>query len=335
MLNFQNNISLRQYNTFGIDAKAKSFINVKDSNDLVEILSQNSDQEILVIGGGSNLLLTKDYPGLIISIQTKGIEIIKEDKKEVIIKVQAGENWHEFVLWCLEHNLAGIENLALIPGSVGAAPLQNIGAYGVELKDVFHDCEALSIATKKLEIFNLNACDFGYRSSVFKTILKGKYIINSVSFKLKKEPHWVNTSYRGLEEHLQGKEKTIQNVARAVIEIRSSKLPDPKIIGNSGSFFKNPIIPIDDFKKLELKHPDVPNYPDKQGWIKIPAAWLIDTLGYKGYRNNDAGVHQNQALVLVNYGNAKGSEIKALAEKIKTAVQTQFSIDLEFEVNII
>ena len=335
MLNFQKDISLLQYNTFGIDLKAKSFISVDDSNDLVRVLSQNPDQEILVMGGGSNLLFTKDYPGLIISIQTKGIEIIKEDKKEVVVNVQAGENWHEFVLWCLENNLAGIENLALIPGSVGAAPLQNIGAYGVELKDVFHNCEALCIATKKLETFNVNACEFGYRSSVFKTTLKGKYIINSVSFKLKKKPHWINTSYKDLEEHLLGKEKTIQNIARAVIEIRSIKLPDPKKIGNSGSFFKNPIIPIDDFKKLALRYPDTPNYPDREGSIKISAAWLIDKLGYKGYRKNDVGVHQNQALVLVNYGNAKGSEIKVLAEKIKAAVSAKFSIDLEFEVNII
>ena len=239
------------------------------------------------------------------------------------------------MLWCLENDLGGVENLALIPGSVGAAPIQNIGAYGVELREVFESCEALSIKTGDIKIFNKVDCQFGYRNSIFKNALKGQYIITSVQFNLTKAPHQVNTFYGGLSEKLGAKSPDIQSVAQAVIDIRSAKLPDPGQIGNSGSFFKNPVIPAKQFMELQQQYPNMPRYPDQEGKIKIPAAWLIDHLGYKGYRMNDAGVHQNQALVLVNYGNASDAEIKKLAKAIKDNVLENFAIHLEFEVNIL
>ena len=251
------------------------------------------------------------------------------------VKVAAGENWHDFVLWCLENDLGGVENLALIPGNVGSAPIQNIGAYGVELREVFESCEAISIDTGKVKIFKKDECDFGYRNSIFKNTLKGKYIIFSVQFNLNKPPHALNISYKGLSEKLEGKIPNIQSIAQAVIEIRSSKLPDPKKIGNCGSFFKNPVISLIKFNDLKQQYPDIPHYPDQLDNIKIPAAWLIDTLGYKGYRNQEAGVHPNQALVLVNYGNATGAEIKKLAQQIRNKVKEKFAINLEFEVNIL
>ena len=231
--------------------------------------------------------------------------------------------------------MGGVENLALIPGNVGAAPIQNIGAYGVELREVFESCEAISIETGKVKIFKKDECDFGYRNSIFKNTLKGKYIIFSVQFNLNKPPHALNISYKGLSEKLEGKIINIQSIAQAVIEIRTSKLPDPKKIGNCGSFFKNPVITLIKFNDLKQQYPDIPHYPDQEDKIKIPAAWLIDTLGYKGYRNHDAGVHPNQALVLVNHGNATGAEIKKLAQQIRNKVKEKFAINLEFEVNIL
>ena len=289
----------------------------------------------MVLGGGSNLLLTKDFEGLTLRIQNRGIEIVEQDDRKARVKVAAGENWHDFVLWCLENDLGGVENLALIPGNVGAAPIQNIGAYGVELREVFESCEAISIETGEVKIFKKDECDFGYRNSIFKNILKGKYIIFSVQFNLNKPPHALNISYKGLSEKLEGKIINIQSIAQAVIEIRTSKLPDPKKIGNCGSFFKNPVITLIKFNDLKQQYPDIPHYPDQEGKIKIPAAWLIDTLGYKGYRNHDAGVHPNQALVLVNHGNATGAEIKKLAQQIRNKVREKFAINLEFEVNIL
>jgi UDP-N-acetylmuramate dehydrogenase len=235
----------------------------------------------------------------------------------------------------LENDLGGVENLALIPGNVGAAPIQNIGAYGVELREVFESCEAISIDTGKVKIFKKDECDFGYRNSIFKNTLKGQYIIFSVQFNLSKPPHTLNISYKGLSEKLEGKIPNIQSIAQAVTEIRSSKLPDPKQIGNCGSFFKNPLIPLIEFNDLKQQYPDIPHYTDQVDKIKIPAAWLIDTLGYKGYRNHEVGVHPNQALVLVNYGNATGAEIKKLAQQIRNKVKEKFAINLEFEVNIL
>ena len=335
VLNFQKDTSLLPYNTFGIDVKSKHFIDVKSIDELQAVLNQNQLENLLVLGGGSNLLLTKDFEGLTLRIQNRGIEIVDQDDRKARVKVAAGENWHDFVLWCLENDLGGVENLALIPGNVGAAPIQNIGAYGVELREVFESCEAISIDTGKVKIFKKDECNFGYRNSIFKNTLKGKYIIFSVQFNLNKPPHALNFSYKGLSEKLEGKIPNIQSIAQAVIEIRSSKLPDPKKIGNCGSFFKNPVISLIKFNDLKLQYPDIPHYPDQFDKIKIPAAWLIDTLGYKGYRNQEAGVHPNQALVLVNYGNATGAEIKKLAQQIRNKVKEKFEINLEFEVNIL
>ena len=335
VLNFQKDISLRTYNTFGIDVKSKKFIGIQSTDVLKAVLAENQGAQVLLLGGGSNLLLTKDFDGLTIRIENRGIEILKEDEYGARIKVAAGENWHDFVLWCLKKDFGGVENLALIPGSVGAAPIQNIGAYGVELSQVFESCEAMSRETGEIKTFNKTECEFGYRNSIFKNTLKEQYIITSVEFNLTKAPHQINTSYGGLSEKIESKSPSIQTVAQTVIEIRSAKLPDPRHIGNSGSFFKNPVLGSEQFAALQQQYPNLPHYPDQKGKVKIPAAWLIDYLGFKGYRKNDAGVHQNQALVLVNYGNASGAEIKRLAQQIKDKVLENFKIDLEFEVNIL
>ncbi len=335
VLNFQKDTSLLPYNTFGIDVKSKIFVGVRSTDELKAVLNQNKQAQLLVLGAGSNLLLTKDFDGLTVRIENQGIKIIGEDMRVARVKVAAGENWHDFVMWCLENDLGGVENLALIPGSVGAAPIQNIGAYGVELMEVFESCEAMSLKTRKFKTFNKTDCEFGYRNSIFKNSLKGEYIITSVQFNLTKAPHQINTSYRGLSEKLEAKSTTIQSVAQKVIEIRSAKLPNTSQIGNSGSFFKNPVIPFKKFIQLQQQYPEIPHYPDQAGQMKIPAAWLIESLGYKGYRKNDAGVHQNQTLVLVNYGNASGTEIKKLALEIKRKVLESFAIELEFEVNIL
>ncbi len=335
VLNFQKDISLRTYNTFGIDVKSKKFIGIQSTDVLKAVLAENQGAQVLLLGGGSNLLLTKDFDGLTIRIENRGIEILKEDEYGARIKVAAGENWHDFVLWCLKKDFGGVENLALIPGSVGAAPIQNIGAYGVELSQVFESCEAMSRETGEIKTFNKTECEFGYRNSIFKNTLKEQYIITSVEFNLTKAPHQINTSYGGLSEKIESKSPSIQTVAQTVIEIRSAKLPDPRLIGNSGSFFKNPVLGSEQFAALQQQYPNLPHYPDQKGKVKIPAAWLIDYLGFKGYRKNDAGVHQNQALVLVNYGNASGAEIKKLAQEIKDKVLENFKIDLEFEVNIL
>ena len=334
MVNFKNNVSLLPYNTFGVDVNTSSFIKVKKTDDLLSALKKKSFENFLVIGQGSNILFTKDFPGLTILMDNHGKEIIKENRKEVIIKVQSGENWHEFVLWCLKNNYGGVENLALIPGKVGGAPIQNIGAYGVEIKDVFLSCNTLEISSLTFKEFNLKECNFRYRDSIFKSELKGKYIIISVTLKLQKYPHNLNTSYGDLEKMLEGKKKTIQNIAESIIKIRSSKLPDPKIVGNCGSFFKNPIILKSKLKNLKKTFKEVPFYPHTKDKIKIPAAWIIEKLGYKGYNENNVGVYKNHSLVLINLGNAKGKDVKLLAEKIRSEVFNVFSISLEYEVNI-
>lgn len=335
VLNFQKDVSLLPYNTFGIDVKSKKFVSVRSTDELKAVLNQNQEKRLLVLGGGSNLLLTKDFDGLTLRIENRGIQIVHEEQRSAKVKVAAGENWHYFVMWCLDNDLGGIENLALIPGSVGAAPIQNIGAYGVELSQVFESCEALSIETGELKIFNIEECEFGYRNSIFKNSLKEQYIITSVQFNLSKAPHQTNTSYKELSEKFDGKSPSIQSIAQAVVDIRSAKLPDPGQIGNSGSFFKNPVIPSRQFTKLQQQYPEIPHYLDQEDKIKIPAAWLIDCLGYKGYRVNDAGVHQKQALVLVNYGNASGTEIQKIAYEIRDKILENFAINLEFEVNIL
>jgi UDP-N-acetylmuramate dehydrogenase len=337
-LNLQKNISLKSYNTFGIDALAKNFIEVTSLPELVKVIKQ--DKNLFILGGGSNILLTKSISKTVVHLNFKGIELLNDvsDENSVLVKAQAGENWHEFVLWCIEHDFGGLENLSLIPGNVGTSPMQNIGAYGTEIKDTFHSLEALEIATGKIKTFDKEACNFGYRESVFKNIYKDKFIILNVTFKLSKNIHQLNTSYGAIQEELTKNnitEPSIKDVSDAVITIRESKLPDPKEIGNSGSFFKNPVISKEAFDLLQQKYPSIPHYIVSDDAIKVPAGWLVEQCGFKGKRFGDAGVHKNQALVLVNYDNATGKEIYDLAQRILQAVYEKFQIQLEIEVNII
>lgn len=336
-MNIQHNISLKNYNTFGIDVTAKNFVSVNNLEELREVLDRQTDN-IFLLGGGSNMLLTKDITNeLVVHLNLKGTQLINENEKFVWIKTNSGENWHEFILWCLEQNFGGLENMSLIPGNVGTAPIQNIGAYGKELKDNFIECEALEIATGKSKIFSKEQCHFGYRNSIFKNELKGQYIITSVTFKLTKKDHQLNTSYGAIEAELEKQEiskPTIKEISNAVIAIRQSKLPDPNEIGNSGSFFKNPVITQEAFEKFIIQFPKAPSYKVSETEVKIPAGWLIEQAGFKGKRYGDAGVHKNQALVLVNYNNATGAEIWNLAMKIKASVLEQFGIEINPEVNI-
>ena len=334
----QENISLKLYNTFGIDVTARHFVSVSTIDDLKQILSLKEYPNKLVLGGGSNMLLTRDFDGLVIHINLKGIEIISEDENAVIVKAHAGENWHEFVLWCINNDFGGIENLSLIPGNVGTAPIQNIGAYGVELKDTFNSCEALAIETKLLQSFDKSDCNFGYRNSVFKQEAKGQFIITSVNFKLSRNFHSLNINYGAINSQLelmQVSNPTIQDISKAVISIRESKLPNPKEIGNSGSFFKNPVISKTHFNTLLENFKDIPSYPISEDQVKVPAGWLIEKVGFKGKRFDDYGVHKNQALVLVNYGNAKGNDILNLSKLIQKTVERIFGIFIEAEVNIL
>lgn len=337
-MHIQQNISLKSFNTFGIDANAKHFVSVNSINELQEVLKLNEYPQKFILGGGSNMLLTKDIEALVIHVNIKGIEIISKDNKNVVVKVNAGENWHEFVLWCLEHNFGGIENLSLIPGNVGSAPIQNIGAYGVELKDVFVSCEAFDLKSHFLKTFTREECKFDYRESIFKHQVKGKYIITSITLQLTAKDHKLNTGYGTLSNQLLKMsitKPTIQDLSKAVIAIRQSKLPDPKEIGNSGSFFKNPIIPIQHFNTLKAIFPDIPSYEVSETVIKVPAGWLIEKAGFKGKTFGNYGVHKQQALVLVNYGGAKGKEILSLARLIQKTIKRIYSINIETEVNII
>lgn len=337
MIEFQNNVSLKPYNTFGLEAKAKFFAAFDSIEALRESLSQVGEKQLMILGGGSNILLTEDFDGIVLKNALSGIELIKEDEEQVWVKAAAGENWHEFVIHCIEKNWAGVENLSLIPGTVGAAPMQNIGAYGVEIKDVFESLEALEIATGQLKTFDSQQCQFGYRESVFKKALKGEYIICSVTFRLKKSPEF-NVSYGAIESTLEEmgiKKLSIKAVSDAVIKIRQSKLPDPAKIGNSGSFFKNPVIDGIDYEGLKVEFHDIPGYKLSDNKVKVPAAWLIEQSGWKGKKFGQIGVHKNQPLVLVNYGEGKGKDIKALAFKIKDSVAQKFGIELTPEVNII
>ena len=337
-MNFETNISLTQFNTFGIDVSAEKFISIDSLKRLKEIISVHKD--VLVLSGGSNVLFTKDIQKPVIHLNFKGIEIIEidEDPNNVLVKVQAGENWHEFVLWCLENNFGGIENLSLIPGNVGTSPMQNIGAYGVEIKDVFHELEALEISSNTTRTFDNGSCNFGYRESVFKNTEKNKFIITCVTFKLTRNNHTLNISYGAIQQELENnaiRNPNITDVSNAVIAIRKSKLPDPKEIGNSGSFFKNPVISSAQFTRIKKKYPEMPNYILSEDLVKIPAGWLIEKCGFKGKRFGDAGVHNKQALVLVNHGNATGLEIYELSKRILKAVLDKFDIELDTEVNII
>lgn len=330
--------SLKNYNTFGIDCSARYFISVTDLNELKEVLNSTIHKNKFILGGGSNLLLTKDIEGLVIHIDLKGIQILEEDKDHVYLQVMAGENWHELVNFCLENDFGGIENLSLIPGNVGAAPIQNIGAYGVELKDVFESC--LTISTRDLteREFSKKECYFGYRKSIFKNKEKGNYIIIQVTLKLTKNNHKKNINYGAIKKLLFENDienPSLKEISEAIIKIRQSKLPDPKIIGNSGSFFKNPIINLTQFKKFIIQYPKAPFYRISDSNIKIPAGWLIEKAGFKGQRIGDAGVHDKQALVLVNHGEASGKEILELATEIQKKVKDLFGITIEPEVNII
>jgi len=337
-MKIKSNVSLKAYNTFGIDVTAKYFASVSTVEELQEILHQNTKTEILILGGGSNMLLTKNIEALVIHVNIKGIQILKTFSNYTLVKANAGENWHDFVLFSLENNLGGLENLSLIPGNVGTAPIQNIGAYGVELKDVFHSCEALEINSGKLKTFESNDCDFNYRHSIFKTKLKGKYIITSVTFRLSNQNHELKTSYGSIKEELKAKKITdanIKDVSDVVITIRQSKLPDPKKIGNSGSFFKNPIIPKSQFERLQKEFSDIPSYPVSANQVKVPAGWLIEKAGLKGKSFGNYGIHEKQALVLVNYGNATGEELLNLSRLVQQTIFRLFNIKIEAEVNII
>ena len=337
-MHIQQNISLKPFNTFGIDAKAKYFVSINSITELKEVLQSKDYPDKFILGGGSNMLLTKDIKALVIHINIKGIEILSEKNDIVLVKANAGENWHEFVLWCLKHNFGGIENLSLIPGNVGSAPIQNIGAYGVELKDVFVSCEAIEVNSLELKTFTNKECKFDYRESIFKQDAKGKFIITSVTFQLSKDKHLLHTEYGAISNQLKEmniENPTIQDVSKAVIAIRQSKLPDPKEIGNSGSFFKNPIISTQHFNSLKTIFPDIPSYNVSEKEVKVPAGWLIEKAGFKGKTFGNYGVHKHQALVLVNYGGATGKDILILAKLIQKTVKQIFNIEIETEVNVI
>src|SRR6187399_2817321 len=329
--------SLVPYNTFRIDVKARYFSTFLNIDELSEVITDHSRLTTLVLGGGSNILFTKDHDGAVLKNEIKGIELQHEDSDHVYVKVGAGENWHQLVLHCIHHNWAGIENLSLIPGNVGASPIQNIGAYGVELDDVFWSLEAFHLFEKRIHTFTREDCEFGYRSSIFKERYKDQFAIISVTFQLKKKPIF-HTDYGAIAEELEKmgvKDLSIKAVSQAVINIRSSKLPDPQKIANAGSFFKNPEVATEKYEALKLEFPNIVAYPLANGTVKLAAGWMIEQCGWKGYRKGDAGCHAKQALVLVNYGNATGKEIYDLSAEILHSVKNKFDVVLEREVNIV
>lgn len=341
MLQFIKSESLRAYNTFGFDVVADLFVEINSMEQLQALLNSAEWREHnhLIIGGGSNILLTDHVQGLVVLNRISGMQIVEEDDSTVIVKCGGGENWHQFVLYTLERNLGGLENLSLIPGTVGAAPMQNIGAYGVEVKHSFHSLEAINLQTGERKVFSAEECQFGYRESVFKHELKGQYLISSVSFCLDKlGHHQLHLDYGIIKNVLQEQDiamPSIQDVSNAVIEIRQSKLPDPKKIGNSGSFFKNPIVTSAHYESIKAKFPEVSAYALEGGEMKLAAGWLIEKAGWKGYSENGVGVHQKQALVLVNYGTGTGKDILNLAKKIQDSIQSKFGVELSPEVNFI
>ena len=337
-MKIQNNFPLKNYNSFGIDAYADKFVAVQTLDELKSILTASKNETKFILGGGSNMLLTKDIEALVIHIDLKGKKIINQNDDYVWVESMAGENWHEFVLWTIEQDFGGLENMSLIPGNVGTTPIQNIGAYGAEIKDTFESCSAIHINTLETESFSNEACHFGYRESIFKNNVKDQYIITSVIFKLSKRNHKINTSYGDITKELEKnniKIPTLKNVSDAVIAIRKQKLPDPKELGNSGSFFKNPIISKTQFEEILISFPEIPHYHISETAVKIPAGWLIEKTGFKGKRYGDAGIHKNQALVLVNYGAANGIEILNISKEIQATIWRQFGIQIETEVNII
>jgi UDP-N-acetylmuramate dehydrogenase len=340
-MHLQNNISLKKYNSFGIETITRDFSIFQSKDELIEIVDQYHDrilQSHFILGGGSNILFTHQFlDTVVLKNEMRGIQLYREDEKYFYVEAAAGENWHRFVLYCIKNGWAGVENLSLIPGTVGASPIQNIGAYSVEVKDIIESVEAYHIADKSIQHFTNSDCAFDYRDSIFKNKWKNQFVITKVHFRLNKTPVF-RTSYGSIETELEKmriKELSIQSISDAIIRIRSSKLPDPTIIGNAGSFFKNPCITKDLFEKIKRNYPDFVGYPNKDGSIKIAAGWLIEKAGWKGYREGDVGCHSMQALVLINYGNAKGSEILALSEKIINSINKEFDIKLEREVNIL
>ena len=336
-MNIQENFSLQQYNTFGVEAKTKYFAEVNSVEELKETL-RLSHSPLLILGGGSNLLFTKDFEGLVIKLNLKGITEQITDENHVLVTAKAGENWHEFVQKTISENYGGLENLSLIPGNVGTCPIQNIGAYGTEIKDHFVSCKALNIETLEIETIDLEQCKFGYRDSIFKTSSKGKYVILEVTFKLTTKNHHIKTEYGAISSELKNlgiENPTIQDVAKAVINIRQSKLPNPAETGNAGSFFKNPSIPLAQFEKLKEKFPEIQGYPNGD-FVKVPAGWLIENAGWKGKQIGNVASHKLQALVIINAtGNATGKEIYDFSTQIINSVKEKYGIELEREVNII
>ena len=334
------NVDLQSFNTFGIKVFGSRFATITSFNEAQSLFLSSlfKSSRHLILGGGSNVLFTKNFDGLVVKVELRGIEILKEDDNFVTLKVGAGENWHQFVLHCVEQKWGGVENLSLIPGTVGAAPIQNIGAYGVEIKNNVISVDAVEISTGKTRSFSNAECNFGYRDSIFKQSAKGKYLISSVTLKLTKRNHQLNTTYGAIEETLKQRgviHPTVKNISDAVIQIRRSKLPDPEVTGNAGSFFKNPTIDSKLYESIKKDHPSFPSYPSADGLVKIPAAWLIEQCGWKGKTFDGIGVHKNQALVLVNYGGGDGNLIWQLALDIKASVQQKFDIELQPEVNVI
>ena len=335
----KENVSLRRFNTFHIDATALYFIEVNDYKQLSELIESDflNKNPHLLLGGGSNLLFTNNFNGIVVQIKNKGIESFNSTDNTVLVKAAAGENWHEFVAYCVDKGFGGLENLSLIPGNVGSCPIQNIGAYGVEIKDCFYSLEAIDLKTGELKTFHAIECNYGYRDSIFKGELKGKFAIWSVTFQLNLNPV-VHVEYGAIKHELEAKgieNPGIKDVSEAVCTIRRSKLPDPEILGNAGSFFKNPTVDLKFANKLRESFPKLVSYPLTDGNEKLAAGWLIEQCGWKGFREGDAGVHENQALVLVNYGNAKGSQILTLAHRVQNSVYERFGVKLEMEVNVI
>jgi UDP-N-acetylmuramate dehydrogenase len=341
MITVQNDVELLPYNTFKIKAKAKHFVVVQSVDDVRQLIDQElfKNSKYLILGGGSNLLLTKDFDGLIIKNEIKGIHVVSEQDSSMIIKAGAGENWHQLVMFAVDHDLGGIENLSLIPGTVGAAPMQNIGAYGVEIKEVIHNVEAIELSSGDVHNFSREECKFGYRESVFKQHLKNKYLISSITLSLTRNNHHkFNINYGAITEVLREngvQELSVKKISDAVIHIRKSKLPDPNVIGNAGSFFKNPSVEFQVYDDLRKKFPAIPSFPGEHNLIKIPAGWLIEQCGWKGKTLENIGVHKHQALVLVNYGDGEGKKIWELAMNIQNSVQEKFNITLQPEVNVI
>jgi len=336
---FREDVSLRKFNTFHINVSARYFTEINRFEQLQELISSGmlTKNPLLILGGGSNMLFTGNVKGIVAHIANKGIEVIDRNQDSVLVKVEAGENWHDFVTFCVENGFGGIENLSLIPGNVGSCPIQNIGAYGVEIKDTFQSLEAVDIQTGELKVYNRDECRFGYRDSIFKNELKGKVVIWTVTFRLSLNPV-VHIEYGAIRQELEAsgvENPTIKDVSKAVCVIRQSKLPDPDLLGNAGSFFKNPTVEILFANELKESFPNLIYYPQGENKVKLAAGWLIEQCGWKGFRDGYAGVHENQALVLVNYGNAAGADILTLAHKIQNSVYERFGVKLEMEVNVI